>query len=349
MRWLERPSHLAPGELDCYLERGWFRIGQSLITCKAMMVHDHVRSTVWTRTELDQFQFKKNLRRAMRRVEQRFRVIVRPLVLDEEHEQLYQRYLTVTSGSRASSLQRFLWGDELDRGLFNSWEVSIFDGEALVAFSWFDQDRESLQSLIGVYEPTLAEYGLGFYTLLREVQFGIETGRSYFYAGYILSGDPMMDYKLRTGAISFLDDRSGVWRPWKEFSPFYYIPAVERLRAALMELQRRLEKRHVQVRLLTYELFEVPMHSPGLEMCLDQPLVLDCFPELHPIASLLVSWSIEEETFQLIHALRTTAHKQNHPEEIVELLIVVEQQELGADLHQVVDAVLLAGEYARNA
>lgn len=344
MKRVLSPGQLSPQELDDHLRRGWFRIGQTLITCRALVAEEELLSTVWTRTDLRGYRFKGSLRRALRRVEERFQVTVGPARIDDEHEALYQRYRASVKGSRSRSLRHFLLDDEEDRGLFQTWEVTVRDGPTLVAFSLFDLGHEALQSLIGVYEPELARYGLGFYTMLREVQFGLEAGHRYFYAGYVLPGDPMMDYKLRTGAIWFLDDRTGAWHPWRDFSPLTYVPPVERLRAALAEVQRRLQVLRIPAHPLLNSLFEVPVHTPSLSMCLDQPLALECLPEQHPVAALLVTWDIEREAYALVHALRAAAHPKNKPDEPISLLVVVERRVFDDDLLGLIEAIQEAAE-----
>ncbi len=344
MKRVLSPRRLSPRELDDYLHRGWFRIGQTLITCRALIAQQTLLSTVWTRTDLQDYRFKGSLRRVMRRVEERFEVTVGPARVDDEHEELYQRYLGSVGGSRARSLDHFLFDGEPDRGLFQTWEVTLREEGELVAFSLFDLGHESLQSLLGVYNPELARYGLGFYTLLREVQFGVESGRRYFYAGYVLPGDPMMDYKLRTGNVWYLDERADRWRPWSEFTPLVYVPPVERLRAALDEVQRRLSKHRIPARPLLYPMFELPAHTPTLSMCLDQPYVLECLPERHPVAALLVTWDIDAETYSLVHALRAVAHAKKRPSEEVGLLVVVEQRSFGHDLDDLLQHLIRVAE-----
>jgi arginine-tRNA-protein transferase len=340
MKKIVSPGTLSPTELDDFLHRGWFRIGQTLITCQALQIQDTLLSTVWTRTDLAQFRVTGSLRRVLRRVEERFSVHVVPAAIDDEHEDLYQRYLTTTDGARARTLRHFLFDEGEDRGLFQTHEVRVCDGDRLVAFSYFDAGQTSLQSLIGVYDPDFARYGLGLYTMLREVRFGVDTRRRFFYAGYVLPGEPRMDYKLRTGAIWFLDDREGVWKPWSEYTPQSYVPPVERLRAMLHDASRHLHQLRIPHQLRANPMFELPVHSPSLSMCLDQPLVLECMPERHPVAALLLGWDTSSEKYLLIHALRTEAHAKNRPEEKIELLVVVEQRVLGPEPHQAADAVL---------
>jgi arginyl-tRNA--protein-N-Asp/Glu arginylyltransferase len=327
MKQLWAPQHLSPEELDDYLSRGWFRIAQTLMTCRAIMTRYALRSTIWTRADLRGYTFKRSQRRLMRKVEDTFTVRVAPATLDATREALYQRYLTTPDGARAPSLLHFLFEDEPDRGLFNTWEVSIWDGPALVGFSWFDLGATSLQSLIAVYAPEVAAYSLGVYSLLREVQLGVETGRALFYAGYVLYGDPMMDYKLRTGRVSFMDDRDGSWHPWADFPHGLpgYIPPVERMQAALTQLQRDLADAQIPSQVMINPMFEVPLHAPSLRMCLTQPMALECFPERVSNHKLLVIWNIRRGEYALLSCVRVVAQSRLDTKLGLELLLIIEQ------------------------
>ena len=90
--------------------------------------------------------------------------------------------------------------------MFDTREVRVWNGDRLVAFSWFDLGRESVQSLIGVYEPSMARQSLGFYTMLLEVQHALEQGLRFHYPGYVLPGDPAMlstKWKLQRAAKQY--------------------------------------------------------------------------------------------------------------------------------------------------
>lgn len=340
MKKIISPETLTARQLDDYLHRGWFRVGQTLITCRALAIKKRLCSTVWTRTDLRNYALKASLRRVVRKVEERFQITVSPVCLDDEHEALYQRYLTVTDGSRAPTLKSFLFDDEPSRDLFDTWEVTVRDGGTLVAFSFFDLGEESLQSLIGVYEPTLARYGLGIYTMLREVDFGVETGRRFHYAGYVLIGDPRMDYKLRPGGASILDDRSGDWLPWGALAAGHYTPAVERQRAALERARLRLQEAGVPASLRVYMLFELPVHIAELASCITQPLFLDCLPPRGDNQKLLILWDIERESYSLVHALSIQARTKGEDPEDLELFAEIARHPSCAGLDEVIDAIL---------
>ena len=53
------PIEILPKELDNYLARGWFRMGQMIFTCHVLCFKDQVYSTVWIRLELDSYYFEK--------------------------------------------------------------------------------------------------------------------------------------------------------------------------------------------------------------------------------------------------------------------------------------------------
>ncbi len=318
-----RPDTLAPEELDRYLERGWYRIGQTVMTCRFLLWGGVLRSAIWTRTPLSDYRFRKGLRKLMNRNGRRFRLSEGPMVLDGEREALYRRYLTVARGDRAESLAELLYGDS-DRDLFETREIGIWEGDRLVGFSWFDLGRESIQSLIGVYDPACADASLGFYSLLLEVRYGMETGRRFHYSGYVLPGEPAMDYKLRVGHMQWLDVRLGTWRPWECFRE-EDLPT-RQLREALWSARAALLRAGVSAAVRGYPMFEAGAYDEDLSACLDQPLVVECSPRRGAPVALVVTWDLDCRRYNLLRCVRMvgryrSAHSENFGAQ-VELLVV---------------------------
>lgn len=206
------PDSLSRAELDGYLALGWYRMGRALITTDFLASDGELRSTIWTRLDLSRHRFRGSLRKRMARNARRFRVEVGPLVLDAAHEQLYARYRLMVGGNRVEALDDVL-GGEAGRRLFDTREISIYDGDKLVAFSWFDVGETSVQSLIGVYAPEHRRHGLGFYTLLLEIEYAARMGLRYHYSGYVLCAPSGMDYKLEVGELEYLDPATQCWLP----------------------------------------------------------------------------------------------------------------------------------------
>jgi len=340
------PQSLTPEDLDRWLARGWYRMGQSLFTARYVVFDDVLRAAVWTRLDLQGYRFRKSLRRVLNRVDTDFRTEVGPCVLDAEHEQLYQRYRAIAKGERSPSLHDFLHGDS-DVDLFDTQEVRVRDGDRLVAFSWFDAGREGIQSLIGVYEPDLARYSLGFYTMLAEIRYGLETGRRWFYPGYVLPGDPSMDYKLRVGDMEFLDPELNRWRPWREFAS-YDLPT-ERLKKGLEEARRALVQRGVPARQRLIAWFDVAARQPALASCLSEPLVVECWPDRSEPTRLMACYDVDRRHWSLVRCLRAEARRVDRQGRVMdhdtglELWVVVERYGTRTDPEALAEAVLRLG------
>jgi arginyl-tRNA--protein-N-Asp/Glu arginylyltransferase len=321
-----RPEVLRPEDLDGYLALGWFRIGQAMMTCRVVLFDGQLRPSVWTRLPLDGFVPSKNSRKLLARNLAQYTLHVGSIALDEEHEALYQRYRGHARGDRSPTLDDFLYGDS-ERDVFDTRELSLRDGSgALVAFSWFDVGRESLQSLLGVYEPDRASDSLGLTTLLAEARWASDHGLRYHYPGYVLPGDRSMDYKLRLGQrMEFLDPFAQAWRTIGEL-PTMQLPTT--LMEDRLEVARRaLAAVGVRATLRRYPWFEAPAWQPDLSACVDQPMLLECFPERAGGTFLAVTYDLDHDRYGVMRCLRARAVTRGRTdvETPIELWLVAER------------------------
>lgn len=290
------PPSLTPAELDVLLAEGWYRIGSRLIRCDFTSSGHQSFGTVWTRVPLHHYTWSKSGRRIRRQIEQQFSVEVAPYKIDAEREALYQRYLLIAPGERPASLDDFLFGPGESRTLFNTLEISIRDKHgALIAFSWFDLGERSVQSLIGVFEPDYKRWSLGYYTMLREIQYGLDHRLDYFYAGYVLTGDDAMDYKLRTGHIECLDRTKDQWIPWHE-GLIDALDPIARMHKALNALE--LSPHEWQLR--QHEHHALGAYAPHLASCVPYPILLIKLEQ--PERGLwAIAWDSVSQTYELLH------------------------------------------------
>ena len=223
------PEVLSPEELDAFLAQGWFRMRQAMFTCRFVMSDGHLRTAVWLRFPLEDYRFRKSLRRVLRRNDDRFDVALVPARIDAEKEALYAQYRADFAGELAPDLSSVLFDDgSLDIYPTRCFEVR--DQGRLVACSFFDSGIDSLASIIGIYDPEYRSYGLGFYTMLLEMRAGIEAGQSWYYPGYVAPGCASFDYKLRLGAAEYFDPELVQWCPHDELV-VQDLPAVHITRA----------------------------------------------------------------------------------------------------------------------
>lgn len=208
---------IEPEQLDIFLANGWYRMGQTIFTTHFLFFEQKIHSAVWLRLELSEnFKFKKSLRKILRRNREKFRIEIRPFELTEEKESIYKRYADDFKGNLSGTLKRSLL-DGSDLNVFDTLEVNIFDGDRLIAFSFFDEGITSLTSINGVYDPEYSNHSLGLHTMLEEIQYGLDTGKKFFYPGYFVPGNPRFDYKLRVGDVEFLEFKSKAWKSFQDF------------------------------------------------------------------------------------------------------------------------------------
>jgi len=265
------PERVQPDQLDQWLARGWYRMGQAVFTCRFVVHEGVLRSAIWTRVDLQDYRFRTSLRRLIAKTERNFRVRIGRPELTREHERLYLKYRGSLSGDRPADL-RALLSCGLPGQAWDSCAVELRDGDRLAAFSIFDLGEESIQSVAGVYDPDFSRMSLGFATMLLEMRFALQRGLRYHYSGYVMPGEPAMDYKLRTGAVEFYEPETGLWKPWGGIET-YTLPT-ERMHAALRRAQDCLRGRGVQQRLIQYRWYDLSAWNPGVEGCIEQPLVL---------------------------------------------------------------------------
>jgi leucyl-tRNA---protein transferase len=337
-----RPERLRPEELDRYLERGWYRIGQTLMTCRFVLYDGVLRSAVWTRSPLLETRFGRSSRRLLARNDHEFTTRVGALQIDAAHERLYEAYVGWAKGDRPESLRQFLHG-EATADVFDTQEIAIYRGDRLVGFSLFDLGRKSLQSLAGIFDPELHRYSLGFYSLLLEIRHAQRLGLDWHYAGYVLPGEPSMDYKLRVKGLEYLDLEADRWRPYAELEATR-LPT-ERLDTALQEAVRHLRARGVEPMMRLYPAFELGAYDPALAYCLGEPMFVECHASRRADDALIVTYDLEKRDYRLMRCLRAIARSHDPIETGREFALLVVYETI-AQHHEPGMIAALAGGYS---
>ena len=209
------PTELSPAELDQYLARGWFRMGQLIFTTRFIFFNQRLYTCVWLRLPVGEYRPKKRLRKLMRRNAARFRVEYGPMRIDRDKEVLYLRYRIDRDRFSTESLQSSLL-DYNGNSVYDTWESRVYDGDKLIAFSLFDLGKTSIESITGVYDPDYSQYSLGLYTMLLEVEFAQQRGMAFYYPGYVVPGYEPFAYKTRIGEeqLEFYLPDEDIWEPY---------------------------------------------------------------------------------------------------------------------------------------
>ncbi len=255
------PFTLSPESLDWHLAKGWYRMGSTIFTTHFLFFKNRPYSAVWIRIDLQSFAFSKSQRRLLRKNAQLFEVAVAPRVIDEEHEELYDRYAADFDGRLSPTIADSLEDYDGDV-VFNTYEVSVREriSGRLVACSYFDLGNDSAASILGIFDPALRTFSLGYYTMLLEMQHCLDRGFRYYYPGYVVPDYHRFDYKLRLGPAQYYDVRTESWRAYRSLDPLREGP-VEAQVHALTGLVEQLARRGQASSLKIYPLFEAGLYD----------------------------------------------------------------------------------------
>lgn len=220
------PFVLSPDSLDWYLGKGWYRMGANIFTTHFLYFQDRPFSAIWIRLDLQDFRFSKRQRKLMRRNAEIFTLACGKRVIDQERNTLYRTYAANFDGRLSPSISDSL-EDYDGESIFNTYETTVREKSSgkLVAASYFDVGESAAASILGFYEPALATFSLGYYTMLLEIEHCLAQGFRYYYPGYVVPGYPRFDYKLRLGDSEFFDVHSDTWRPYDHAYIERYGPA----------------------------------------------------------------------------------------------------------------------------
>lgn len=211
------PRKLAPRRYDQYLASGWFRGSVMLYKVDLLCIESGIYGVVNIRMNLDRFEFRKSQRKRLLRCGKRFTVSIGTAKPDAEKESLYALHKRHFKGFIHPTLNEYLTSG-FHRTVFDTREVCVHDGDRLVAVSYFDMGERSMASLIGLQHPDYRKYGLGIFTMLKEIEFGQSAGFKWYYPGYVLDLPSDFDYKLELGDFEYYTP-SKRWGAISRFNP----------------------------------------------------------------------------------------------------------------------------------
>lgn len=246
------PVHFKPKMLDNLLEQGWFRGGNVMYRSKMLCLEDSVYSVVNIRSNLSEYRFSKSMRKLLNKNNRKFSFNIQALSITPEMELLYKQQSKKFKGFVHSSLENYLY-EGMRHNFFNTLELTVYDKEKLVAVSFFDLGKNSIASLMALYDDDYKKYSPGIYTMLMEIQYGLDNGFKYYYPGYIFSGSDLFDYKLKVGNIEYYD-----WEQWSKFEGVDQaaFPAME-LKSAFDSMESLLSQIGLKPRKYLYPYFSL--------------------------------------------------------------------------------------------
>jgi arginine-tRNA-protein transferase len=334
------PSSLSPDELDEYLEKGWYRMGQTIFTCNFLHFNRQFYSAVWLRLRLLDYQEESTFKK-LKKLNVSFEVRIQAANITAEKEALFQLYKTGIKFETSSSLQSLLFGDSA-LNIYDTKEVCIYHQEKLIAVGYFDLGTHTAAGIVSFYDPAYKKHSLGKYLIYHKIAFCIQEGKSFFYPGYFAPHYPMFDYKLAIGkpAIEFLSLYSNQWEPLAKFNS---LPSpLEKMEHYLAVMQVYLFHKGIKTIRLKYEFYNansIP-HLQSLAL-FDYPEFIFVFSPNHQGFNPVLVYDVVENQYKLLKCnsmyhdenyLSTDNHFGSHLMKVQEILFVGEDKKLMLDL-----------------
>jgi arginyl-tRNA--protein-N-Asp/Glu arginylyltransferase len=249
---------LSPARLDTLLSGGWFRSSSTISRLQYLCMDGAVGSVVNIRAKLEAHQMSKSFRKTLAQNKKRFTYLIRKITpIDHPKERLYQQNKEKFDVFVVNSLQTFLYDySNPNFSIYSTYEVCVFDGEKLIAVSFFDVGLQSVASIIGLYDQDYQQYSLGIFTLLLEIEFAKANGFTCFYPGYIFLSEKgiSFQYKLRLDQLQFRN-LEGVWLPITQLKEENWI--YKRFQENKIVLETHFEKYRIDYQYFLYPYFAI--------------------------------------------------------------------------------------------
>ncbi len=134
-----------------------------------------------------------------------------PVLYNEEHYQLYRRYIQNRhqgGGMDVDDPERYL--EFLGSRWADTEFVEFRHGHQLLAVAVVDRLQDGLSAVYTFFDPAAAQRGLGTYAVLWQVAEAQRRALEYVYLGYWIAESPKMAYKAQYRPLELYTE--GVWQ-----------------------------------------------------------------------------------------------------------------------------------------
>jgi len=194
---------ILPQQVDLLLADAWRHFGTHFFRYNLGMYGDEIRRVLPLRIRLADFQLSRSQRRVLRRNAD-LTSVIRPITITPESITLFHRHKQRFASGIPDSIYEFLSREPATVPCDGN-EIAVYIGERLAAASYFDVGEVATSGVYAIFDPDEADRRLGIYTMLKEIEYSIETGRHYYYPGFAYEGQSFYDYKKRFSALEYFD------------------------------------------------------------------------------------------------------------------------------------------------
>jgi|GEM_PF-929329 len=200
---------------DMYLSKGWFRFQRYLFTEDYYKERDTALPVHWLRVYLPDMQ-TTTAHKKIYKANSDFNISVQPYRCTPEKEALFSIYKNILAPWHADGYLHY----DISTNLFATYAVEVRDGDTLIAVGVYDKGFNSVSTMFTFYHPDYQKNWLGKYVFLKIAEYARLEGKTWLYPGYIIEGNPKMDYKLFYGRdiTEVYDRKTYSWISFNQFA-----------------------------------------------------------------------------------------------------------------------------------
>lgn len=158
------------------------------------------------RIPLASFSMTDSQRRVWKKGQRVFTYSLHQPEFDPKKLRLYRRYLLYQHRTYESDLDEQGYREFFVSSFLgaNTKELVLLHDGRPVGLGIIDIVEDVLSSVYFFFDPDVARYSPGVYSMLLEMHLAREMGLAYHYPGYFIEGCPAMNYKARFGPAEIL-------------------------------------------------------------------------------------------------------------------------------------------------
>jgi len=199
-------DRITRAQLDTLLANGWRHFGSYFFRYN-LGFHDlDIQRVTPLRIRLADFSPSKSQRRVLRKNSD-LDVSIGELAIDRTIEELFDRHKRRFLQNVPPSIYEFLPESEFP---CETRQLNVCRSGELIAASFFDIGERTTSGIYGIFDPAESDRSLGVFTMLKEIESALRSGKEFYYQGYAYEGESFYDYKKRFRG-SEIFDWTGNW------------------------------------------------------------------------------------------------------------------------------------------
>ncbi|MEJ5285258.1 MAG: arginyltransferase [Brevinematia bacterium] len=161
------------------------------------------------RIDIKNFKPDKSLRRILKK-NQDIKIELKKSEIDFKNFFLYQKYIAEIHKRKLRPSDLISEFECIHTGYPSIIQMNYYAGESLVGVGIVDETLDALSSVYFYYDPDVRKRGLGFFSIMKEIELAKEMNKSYLYLGYYIKDVIKMNYKIRFKPYEIFDGEKWV-------------------------------------------------------------------------------------------------------------------------------------------